>query len=155
MATELEVRIPRQTSCQEVERGVTSVFRSLFGEDEADSLQFEYDQNAGLADMTIQHTAAMVSAEFFEFNSDDHAEGGLWCTLSANLSRSRPTYALVVVTALAIAEMVKSDIVDDSLWLQRGRVVTPEIVKMLVDGHDCASFATFSDEFCKANQLGV
>ncbi|WP_299468916.1 hypothetical protein [uncultured Gimesia sp.] len=158
MATELEVRIPRPTNCQEVERGITDVFRSLFREDEANLLCFEYDPNAGLMDMTIRHKEAIVSMEFYEFTSGAHAEDGLWCTLSANLNRSLPTFALVAVAAMAIASMFESDIVDDSLWLRKTRFVSPVTVKGLVDNidnHDLVSFATFADEFCRANKLGA
>ncbi|TWU00910.1 hypothetical protein [Stieleria varia] len=73
-------------------------------------------------EILVRHGEAIVQVTVSHFDYDPE-EAGLWCSLDGGLFRDKVTYGLIVVIAEILASKLGGRIVDESLWLDRGRHV--------------------------------
>ena len=156
MTVELEVKVPRDVNDQQIEACVRETFEGQFGHEDARKLDFIINSQVDghVLDMTIKFNGmATVSVEFFAFDDGESAESGNWCTLSANLNRSKITYALMCIVACALGKQFNTPVIDDSLWLGTTREVSVLELENRIGDHAQAGLLAATDIICKS--LGI
>lgn len=83
-------------------------------------------------EILAQHGKAIVQVMVSHFDYD-WEEAGLWCILDGGRFRDMSTYGLIVVIAEILASKLGGRIVDDSLWLDRGRHVPRKDLEGIVE----------------------
>ena len=83
-------------------------------------------------EILVQHGKAIVQVMVSHLDYDGE-EAGLWCILDGGCYRDLSTYGLIVVMAEILASNLGGRIVDDSLWLNRGRYVPGQDLEGIVE----------------------
>jgi hypothetical protein len=83
-------------------------------------------------EVLVRHGEAIVQVTVSHFDYDPE-EAGLWCSLGGGRFRDKATYGLIVVIAEILASKLGGRIVDESLWLDRGRHVPRQELEGIVE----------------------
>ncbi len=82
-------------------------------------------------EVIVRHGEAIVQVTVSRFDYEPE-EAGLWCSLDGGFFRDKSTYGLIVVLAEILASKLGGRIVDESLWLGRGRYVPYDELEPIV-----------------------
>lgn len=126
MSVELSIQAPADLAYLDVLNAVREGLNRFSNRSEIEVTNPSEDE------ILVRHGEAIVQITVSHFDYDEE-EAGLWCSLDGELFRDRSTYGLIVVIAEILASKLEGRIVDESLWLDRGRYVPRQDLQTFVE----------------------